>query len=106
MRARRGAARTEDEKKARPPYKIYIYIYIYIDIYIYIYIYIRSVYMCVYRVQSCRLSATSRSRIYDALITMQFSMDHGRRSPGALRATTSGRSLVGDHYCERVKRVG
>jgi len=104
MRARRGAARTEDGKKARPPYKIYIHTRArthartYIDIY--------AAYTCVYRVQSCRLSATSRSRIYDALITMQFSMDHGRRSPGALRATTSGRSLVGDHYCERVKRVG
>jgi len=45
MRARRGAARTEDEKKARPPYKIYIYIYIYIDIYIYIYTF--RVYVCI-----------------------------------------------------------
>jgi len=35
------------------------------------------VYVFVSRVQSCRQSATSRSRIYDALITMQFSMDHG-----------------------------
>jgi len=45
----------------------------------------------VYRVQSHRLSATSRSRIYDALITMQFSMD---RSGG-----DGGRTV---HYARRI----
>lgn len=41
-------------------------------------------------------------RIYDALITMQFSMDHGG---GALRATGGGCSTYG-RYCKRVKYVG
>jgi len=77
----RGASGTESEKKMRPRAHVY-------------------------RVQSRRLSAASRSRIYDALITMQFSMDHGGDGGwprGALHATV----IASDASCKfrREKRL-